>query len=603
MDIKFLTKTLSVYVLIFLFRIPTSFTLTGNDAFEVSYFAHKIVSFEAGKFLIHPLSYFGIYPFSAYPIFSYLFLGILIFIFQDTFTSWVIYSFIVGLIAYHSFKYLARELCISNKLHELGGIIYSLSIPLLTYSSWSVGSRGLFLAFVPLYFSKYFKLINSKITIRNYSLLIIFSIFFTLIHYIGWTLLIFSFGSPIVKKIVNCEFSLNLFTNISILMSLLISIVVLYLRPSGLIFIGVSGLFDTSKFYGFYIESIIDIFLRVGYPIILGTIFVISINMKEVMAFVHQENYIKQIKFLSTSTVFFFPIISRPYYLPMLHDALFVSLSLMMFQLLSKLDNHSILKIISIISYIGYIGVILIGIGLIKPIPILVQFEANIIMDMSLFFLAIALIFHKPIRRRKLLPKIAAIFVISLLLLSNHYYISTITITQNSIQKEYITKEEIEFGNFLLNKSISSRILSGHYILARKLSGFTGLEFYYNTHGGNLLITGNTANDIDVSGIKPPLQWLDNPIIFNYNKSIQPNYERNLVLFGANTSYSNIIHVLEKYNTCYFVNYLQYNLNGTTIYSNRQSDFLTESVNNNTLLEVYRDNFFIMYSFIFEWCI
>jgi hypothetical protein len=176
-------------------RIPLTTGEQGVDSFLIHSLSQSIVIEKTALWVIHPLSLFGLYP-MAYPSGIPYFLSILSsqinFNLENTI---LITSILIGVISvftsYLFFKFIFKK----NKLLVfISCFLFSLAPLFLSYSIWTISTRGAAFIFVPLVFFLTFKILNkSKYLKRDIFLLILVHIFSIMIHRSMFLLFIISF--------------------------------------------------------------------------------------------------------------------------------------------------------------------------------------------------------------------------------------------------------------------------------------------------------------------------------------------------------------------------------------------------------------------------
>ena len=160
----------------------------GWDSFEMHIMINSLSEFGYAKWFLHPLSVVGIYPASYSSSMQFLLSGL----FQTTGIEMdliiFVYSIFLGIFSIFV-AYLMAGAFINNDLFKLlAAITFSTLNAVLTYTTWTIPTRGLFLILAPMVIYLLLKIISTK-NIKYVLLLILFSSFLFSTHHLFYFLL------------------------------------------------------------------------------------------------------------------------------------------------------------------------------------------------------------------------------------------------------------------------------------------------------------------------------------------------------------------------------------------------------------------------------
>jgi len=173
-------------ILNFVIRVPSVPHEIGNDGFTIHILANSVSAFGHAKWWAHPASIFGFYPYSYASAVPFLLSGISQCSGVNMETTIWIFCVIIGVFSAFTAYLLAKEIWNNDAFKFIVAFTYSLSPGILTFSTWDVSTRGLFIILLPLF-------IYLLLKIRSYIKFgILFIVLFILLtathHYIFMTI-------------------------------------------------------------------------------------------------------------------------------------------------------------------------------------------------------------------------------------------------------------------------------------------------------------------------------------------------------------------------------------------------------------------------------
>ena len=238
------TKYLFISLLVlvnFVMRIPSVPHETGNDGFTIHILANSVSLFGYAGWWAHPSSVFGFYPYSYASAVPFILSGISQCTGIDMEVAIWMFCIIIGLFSVFTAYLLAGVIWNNDIFKFLIAFVYSLSPGILTFSTWDVSTRGLFIVLLPLFIYLLLK-IRESIMKFGVLFLILFILLMATHHYVFLTIpAIFSFIIlAIFNKSKGCiksvKISLN-FTNIAFI----IAFIAMFLMPFFTRIFGVSS--------------------------------------------------------------------------------------------------------------------------------------------------------------------------------------------------------------------------------------------------------------------------------------------------------------------------------------------------------------------------
>jgi len=160
----------------------------GWDSFEMHIMVNSLSEFGYAKWFLHPLSVVGIYPASYSSSMQFLLSGLFQTSGMEMDLIIFVYSIFLGVLSIFVI-YLMAGAFINNDLFKLlAAIIFSTLNAVLTYTTWTIPTRGLFLILAPIAIYLLLEIISKK-NIKYVLLLILFSSFLFSIHHLFYFLL------------------------------------------------------------------------------------------------------------------------------------------------------------------------------------------------------------------------------------------------------------------------------------------------------------------------------------------------------------------------------------------------------------------------------
>ena len=179
-------------ILNIIFRFPITPHEIGWDSFAIHSLANSISSFGFAKWLIHPLSIFGLYPYSYASAVPFLLSGISQLTGIDM--EWTIWLFcvLIGILSAFTAYIMAGAINDDDIFKYLVALVYSTSLGILYFTTWTVSTRGLFIVLLPLFI---YLLLRCHTSMQKYSTLtlVLFVILMTTHH-------LFYFIAPVVMS-------------------------------------------------------------------------------------------------------------------------------------------------------------------------------------------------------------------------------------------------------------------------------------------------------------------------------------------------------------------------------------------------------------------
>jgi len=153
---------IGLIILNILFRLPHTPHEVGNDSFAIHWYGKSIVEDGRPSWLLHPASFFGLYPYSYASLVPYL-LAVTS-VMTGVGIESVIYflCLLFAIVGGFSIYLLAKEVTGSELASFLSAFIFSLSPIFIRFTYWTISTRGLFVALLPLLFYFFLKWHNSR---------------------------------------------------------------------------------------------------------------------------------------------------------------------------------------------------------------------------------------------------------------------------------------------------------------------------------------------------------------------------------------------------------------------------------------------------------
>ncbi len=186
-------------------RIPSIPHESGLDSFFNHALAESISQFGCAKWWVNVLSVIGFYPFSECSGVPFILSGINQSTGIEMELTILIVSIIFGIFSLFTMYLLAGAISDDETFKILTSCIYSLSPGIITFTTWNMSTRGIFLVILPLFIYKLLQI--KKSTIKNGFLAIcLFLLLMTIHHFILFTIpIVFSYFLIVIiyEKIKN----------------------------------------------------------------------------------------------------------------------------------------------------------------------------------------------------------------------------------------------------------------------------------------------------------------------------------------------------------------------------------------------------------------
>ncbi|MCY3413595.1 MAG: hypothetical protein INQ03_18275 [Candidatus Heimdallarchaeota archaeon] len=362
-------------------------------------------------------------------------------------------------------------------------------------------------------------------------------------------------------------------------------------------FVGVSHLLPLNNILFVGIELIVDLNLRNGVFLFI-LILTILINIKKELfnqTYLNQKNFLYKIMFLGI--VYFLPIIILPYYysvhiLPPLSIISGIEIDNYFSEHYPIIDHKKkqLLRNSSII-YMFFLFFVL------PSFKKMILFHVQFFQFIFIFIFSLIIIKNKI--KFNIISKYKNILVLMILILSSQFYTHSLVIENSDFQQNHLTLEEMDLGNYLLNLDIKGRLISMHHLIARRLSGFTGIPFYYDISGASSLLIHNNITSDDIYTTKLKLEkFQSNPILYEYNSNkLTINMRKYILSHSFNDSFSQ--KLLKTQQTDYIIS-VNFNYgNFTDVYSNVKSRFFADLVQMEKLELSFSIGYYELYRIIY----
>jgi hypothetical protein len=152
----------------------------GSDSFLVHMMANSISEFGYARWILSVNSFFGMYPYSEVSAVPFLLSGI--FQLTEINMSWVIFFFciILGILSIFTAYIMANAIINDDAFKLLSSFVFSTSPAILTYSTWTIPTRGAFVILSPLLV---FVLLKTRTSLKYVALATLLSLFLYSVHH------------------------------------------------------------------------------------------------------------------------------------------------------------------------------------------------------------------------------------------------------------------------------------------------------------------------------------------------------------------------------------------------------------------------------------
>ena len=179
-----------LFALLILLNIILRFQVVSNeigvDSFLVHMMANSISEFGYAKWVLHPSSFIGMYAYSEVSAVPFFLSGIC----QGTGIEmrWVIflYGILLGLLSMFTAYLMAGAIMDNDLFKFLAAFVFSTSLAVLNYSTWTIPARGLFVVLAPLLV---YMLLKCRGYMRGIPLTIFFAVFLYATHHLIYFML------------------------------------------------------------------------------------------------------------------------------------------------------------------------------------------------------------------------------------------------------------------------------------------------------------------------------------------------------------------------------------------------------------------------------
>lgn len=291
-----------LYSCLIILHIVLSFQVVhheiGVDSFGIHILANSINEFGYAKWIISPLSFFGLYPLSYTSTVPYLISGLSQVTGMEMETVIFVYCLILGILSIFTAYIFANALIPENDLYKfISTFVFCISPAVLTYSTWTIPTRGLLVILAPILL---YLLLNVLKSLKFALLTFIVSVFLYATHHIFYFILPSFFVFISTYLILKLNKKIRLSEGLKKLSPLvfIISFLVMFSIP----FFGGKFL-ETSKYEPIYISYTRYIGILIPFSI-SGIVYLIFKPKKEFMDL-----------FLLLNTIFLTPFIYKQTYM------------------------------------------------------------------------------------------------------------------------------------------------------------------------------------------------------------------------------------------------------------------------------------------------
>lgn len=189
-------------------RYPVPFQEIGDDSFEVHIVANSISQFGEARWLLSPLSIFGMYPMSVQGAVPFILSG-----FSQSSgikMEWVVFiiPLLMGLFSIFTSYLIAKVINDDDLFKFLVAFVFSTSSGIVTYSTYTITNRGIFLILMPIFVYLLLKWRSSAL--KYTPLIFIFFILLFITHHMVYFLFPFIVGTASVLIYYKCNKYFNL---------------------------------------------------------------------------------------------------------------------------------------------------------------------------------------------------------------------------------------------------------------------------------------------------------------------------------------------------------------------------------------------------------
>lgn len=329
-------------------RLPVTPHEIGADSFATHAWANSISVNGYAEWVVHPLSFFGLYPLS-YASGEIFFLSNLSQLsgVEMEWTIWIAATFF-GVLGTFTAYLMAKEIRDDFLFAFSVAFVYSLSRMFIGFTNWTVSTRGLFIALLPLLIWSLLRCYNKKEERLKYlllsaGLLIILGTIHRMVFFMP--VILIAFGTGIFLYLVSKKFKVPKITQkvgVILFFALFIPLFLIPFTPLG--FYHHIEEFEAGHYSGYFFHGLTpyhtilnmgaEYAMAVGILIILVPIGLISLLLKK-------QKTLSDV-FLLALVLFFVPFLADPTY--MIFFVLFIFSLLISFGLLEILKTLSKIK-------------------------------------------------------------------------------------------------------------------------------------------------------------------------------------------------------------------------------------------------------------------
>ena len=182
---KFNLIGLSIFLNIIL-RFQAVSQEIGIDSFQMHVMINSLSEFGYAKWIIHPLSVIGLYPGSYTSTMHFLISGISQIAELDTKSVIFLYNAIIGTLSMFTAYLMAQEILDNDIFKLITALSFSITPAILSYSTWVMPARGIFIVLAPLYI---YLVLKSRCSIKYALLFFIITFFLFATHHLFYFLI------------------------------------------------------------------------------------------------------------------------------------------------------------------------------------------------------------------------------------------------------------------------------------------------------------------------------------------------------------------------------------------------------------------------------
>lgn len=194
-------------VLNIILRFQAASKEIGYDSFGVHILANSISEFGYAKWVLNPLSVFGLYPLSYASAVQFFLSGLSQVTGVEIETIIFVYTISIGIFSIFTAYLFANVLFPEDEMLKFfSAAIFSTSPAILTYTTWSIPTRGLLIILAPLLL---YLLLNNTKSLKFIFLTLILSIFLFATHHMFYFIIPSFFAYVIVLILKQNKYKLN----------------------------------------------------------------------------------------------------------------------------------------------------------------------------------------------------------------------------------------------------------------------------------------------------------------------------------------------------------------------------------------------------------